>query len=36
VFARKGLTDVPTLFFAVAALYGFVRATSTPAPRSAI
>jgi 4-amino-4-deoxy-L-arabinose transferase-like glycosyltransferase len=36
VFARKGLTDAPALFFVVAALYGFVRATSAPASRVAV
>jgi 4-amino-4-deoxy-L-arabinose transferase-like glycosyltransferase len=35
VFARQGLTDVPTMFFVVAALFGFVRATEgTPRPRA--
>jgi 4-amino-4-deoxy-L-arabinose transferase-like glycosyltransferase len=35
VFARQGLTDVPTLFFIVAALFGFVRATEATPRRGA-
>ena len=35
VYARQGLTDVPVLFFNVAALYGFVRATESPPSRAA-
>jgi 4-amino-4-deoxy-L-arabinose transferase-like glycosyltransferase len=33
--ARLGLTDVPVVFFIVAALYGFVRATESSPPRVA-
>jgi 4-amino-4-deoxy-L-arabinose transferase-like glycosyltransferase len=36
VFARQGLTDVPVLFFIVAALYGFARATDAPPSRTAV
>lgn len=31
--SRLGLTDVPVMFFIVAALYGFVRATESAPPR---
>jgi 4-amino-4-deoxy-L-arabinose transferase-like glycosyltransferase len=36
VYARQGLTDVPVLFFNMAALYGFVRATEAPPSRAAL
>jgi 4-amino-4-deoxy-L-arabinose transferase-like glycosyltransferase len=32
VFARLGLTDMPVVFFVVAALYGFVRASQRGSP----
>ena len=33
--SRQGLTDVPVVFMIVAAMYGFVRSTESPAPRAA-
>jgi 4-amino-4-deoxy-L-arabinose transferase-like glycosyltransferase len=36
VFARQGLTDVPSLFFIVAAVYGFVRAASADSPKHVV
>ena len=36
VYARQGLTDVPVLFFIVAALYGFMRATDVRPPPMAV
>ena len=33
-FARQGLTDIPVLFFIVAALYGFLRAAEQPESRA--
>jgi len=35
-FARIGLTDVPVIFFVVAALYGFVRAVRRASPAWAV